>query len=177
MQIFMNLETFVRISTIVRYNYMRFLKEALLTIWERYSHIGMIIGLILSSFMSNSLFSGIPEPGIILHGQIRDDSCTLSTTNELIWTFTPVAGGDTVTVSTKLSEIEGQEGLFTYKVLIPLEMEVPNFPVSDNTIAVSTTAVEYKRTVQVVGTNFSRTDTMSISSADRGTVKNVSIVF
>jgi hypothetical protein len=121
--------------------------------------------------------AGIPEPGIILNGLVRVNNCTLSTGNELIWTFTPVAGGDAVTVRTKLTEVEGQGGLFSYKVLIPLEMNVPGFPVSDNAIPIPATPVEYTRTAEIVGTTFKRTDSVNISAADRGTTQVVSLVF
>jgi len=63
--------------------------------------------------------AGIPEPGIILYGKVNDDQGTLITGGNLVWTFTPSGGGDPVSITTPLSEIEGAGGPFSYSVLIP----------------------------------------------------------
>jgi len=177
MQTFMISEKFVRKSIMMGYYSMRILNKALHLIWERSIPVGIFIGFILAIIMVDSLFSGIPEPGIILNGIVRVDDCLPSTCRELIWTFTPVIGGDTLSISTELKEVEGQTGLYSYKVLIPFVKEIQGFPTLGNTIIVSNIPVEYSRNVNIAGTDFSKTDIISISLDDRGTVKNISLVF
>ena len=125
--------------------------------------------------LAPAAFAGIPEPGIILYGQVRDDSNALITSGTLTWTYAPVGGDESVTVSTELSEIEAPGGPFSYKVMIPLETEVPGHPISANTLPLSDTPAEYTRTASLDGAGISMTDTVTISRENRGIVEQITV--
>ncbi len=136
-----------------------------------------IIGAIILciSLLASAAFAGIPEPGIILYGQVRDATGALVTNGELTWTLTD--GVNPVTVTTQLRQIDGQGGPFSYSVLIPLETAVTGHPASTNTIPITSSPVSHTRTAQITGTTLSRTDNVSISYNDRGTAVRISIGF
>ncbi len=119
---------------------------------------------------------GIPEPGIVLYGKVFDNG-VLVTSGELVWTFTPTAGGDTFEVSTQLDEIQAEGGPYSYRVQIPLASEPPGSPPEDDALVISDTPVEYQRTAQVTRTGLSlqETETVILSSDDRGTFENINI--
>jgi hypothetical protein len=124
---------------------------------------------------TTSAVAGIPEPGIILYGKVFEAPGTLMTTGELTWTFQPTAGGTAVVVTVPLSEIVGQGGPYSYKVMIPLETAVSGYPVSANALPLSASPLEYTRTASVKDTSISRTDTVLISTASRGKAEQVTI--
>jgi hypothetical protein len=120
-------------------------------------------------------FAGIPEPGIVLYGQVRHSTGALVTSGELVLTYSGSGGGDPITVSVQLTRIEAPGGPFCYKALIPLETAIPGYPVSASSILLSATPVEYTRTAIVPEKSISITDTVSISTADRGAVRLLSL--
>jgi len=120
-------------------------------------------------------YAGIPEPGIILYGQVRDDSHMLVTNGELNWTLTPPGAGDPVVITTQLREIQAPGGPFSYAVKIPCETAFSGFPVSDNVIPMTSTAVTYTINAEIMGTSIGMTGYMDISTANRGSIMHISI--
>lgn len=133
----------------------------------------MILIVIIISFFS--FF--IPEPGILLHGIIRDDSCLLQAETPLHWTFTPVAGGDTLRLTTQVEAAQEMTDLYSYKVLVPLATPMEDELVPEESILVTDVPVRYLRHLQVEGSSLTRTDTITLSAQDRGTFQMWSLVW
>ena len=145
-------------------------------IWEwRGAVIILAFSLIFCMVFGARAFAGLPEPGIVLYGKVFDETGALVTTGELEWTFSPVSGGNPVSVSTMLSQIDAEGGPYSYRVTIPLESELPGVTSSGNAIPISEAAYEYTRTGLLKGTSISRTDTVVISTDSRGTFELVTI--
>ena len=123
-------------------------------------------------------FTQVPEPGILLHGIIRDDSCLLQAETSLHWTFTPVAGGDTLRLTTQV-EAAAQEmtDIYSYQVLVPLATPIEGSPVPEESILVTDAPVRYLRHLQVAGSSLTRIDTITLSAQDRGTFQMWSLVW
>lgn len=138
--------------------------------------IWIIVVLVFLCFLPYHALAGIPEPGIIIYGQVRDGMGSLITDGEISWTFTLPGDGDPLTVGTELSEIRGPGGPFSYKILIPCETAVPGFPVSDNAIPLSSEPVIYNITAQVTLPEITLTDSMEISIEDRGSINKIFVM-
>ncbi|MEM9990598.1 MAG: hypothetical protein AAF738_02475 [Bacteroidota bacterium] len=119
----------------------------------------------------------VPEPGILFHGIIRDDSCLLQAETPLHWTFTPVTGGDTLRLTTQIEAEQEVEGLYNYKVLVPLATPIEGSPTPEESILVTDAPVRYLRHLQVEGSSLMRTDTITLSAEDRGTFQWWSLVW
>ena len=91
----------------------------------------------------------------------------------MTWTFTNE--DKSIAVSTSLQEIDGQAGKFSYSVVIPMEADLPGFPVSDNALIRSPSPVTYTRPASVTGTEIDEMVNVDISTNDRGTFVNVPI--
>ena len=139
--------------------------------------LGIIGVFMFVSFLglASGTLAGIPEPGIVLYGQVLDNTGNLVTSGELVLIYTAIGGGNPISVAVQLTRIEGTGGPFCYKAVIPLETAVAGYPVSTNAIPLSATPVEYTRTALVTGKNITLTDTVSISTANRGTAERVTI--
>lgn len=88
---------------------------------------------------------GIPEPGIVLYGVVRHvDGATdvRLTSGALTWVFQPATGGQAVTASAALQNINDQ---FSYVLRVPCETALPGFPISSNALPLSLTPVIYNR--------------------------------
>ena len=135
--------------------------------------------LILFAFACIAFYSpaygGIPEPGIVLYGKVYDSDGNLLTNGELKWTFIPTGGGNEVTVITHLTQIDVEGGPFSYRVTVPLESTVTGSNGSGDAISISDNPVEYIRTATLTGTSITRSDTVLISTENRGTFEHVSI--
>ena len=117
-------------------------------------------------FSFSNAFAGIPEPGLILYGQVRDVKGELVTSGDLTWTFT--SGSTPLTVTVQLDEIQGPGGPYSYAVTIPCERAVPGFPVSDGVLSMETSPVTYTLNGEIDGTTMSMTDVLDLSDAYRG---------
>ncbi|MCC6145179.1 MAG: hypothetical protein IT368_15335 [Candidatus Hydrogenedentes bacterium] len=135
--------------------------------------LAMFTAVVCMLLAPQSAWAGLPERGIILYGQVLDEGGALLTSGELRWTYTPVGGGDPVTITADLRSIDGPGGPYSYKVLIPFERGIPGFPVEAGAIGVTTASVDYVRTGEVVGTNLTMTHPITITRADVGAVKRV----
>jgi len=120
-------------------------------------------------------YAGIPEPGMIIYGKVFDDSGVLVTSGELVWSFTPMAGGDIITIEAQLEEIDVEGGPFSYRVQVPFESAVSGSPVSGNCIPLSSAGADYSWTARVTGTNIEKSDLITISLDDRGSFMDVRI--
>lgn len=121
----------------------------------------------LSVIIVSSLL--IPEPGILLHGILRDDSCLLGANNSLHWSFTPVGGGKTISLSCPIQAVEDSQNLFRYRVVVPLSTKIEGISSPEGTIQVSYELKAYRRELQVAGSDLVKTDTVYLSARDRGT--------
>jgi hypothetical protein len=119
--------------------------------------------------------AGIPQPSLLLYGKVFDEAERLLTSGQLSWTFTPADGGPPVEVLTPLRPIEGPDGIYSYRVLVPLEAAVAGFPVSSGALPVVTAAVEYEQAGAVLNTGVHFTQTIILSMADTGSAKRVDI--
>jgi hypothetical protein len=128
----------------------------------------VFVSLILLALLTPAAFAGIPEPGIVLYGKVRNNTGTLVTSGVLTWTFQ--AGGDPVSVTAELGMIPGPGGPFSYAVTIPCETAVTGFPVSTGALPLSTSIVSYTISAEVEGTTIAVTDQLDLSDADRGAV-------
>lgn len=137
--------------------------------------IGIGMTVICASTWQQEALAGIPEPGIVLYGQVLDNTGTLVTNGELVLIYTASSGGNPITVAVQLTRIEGTGGPYCYKAVIPLETAVPGQPASANAIPLSAIPVEYTRTAFVTGKNITMTDTVNISTANRGSAERVTI--
>jgi hypothetical protein len=89
---------------------------------------------------------GIPEPPVVLYGQVRDNTGGLNarlTSGELVWTFAPASGGPNVVLTTQLSNVIDQ---FSFVIFVPCETELPGLMVSTNALKLASPAVTYVRT-------------------------------
>lgn len=116
---------------------------------------------------------GLSEPGMVLYGRVLDEGGQVMTHGLLVWTFTPeIGGGPPVTVRTTLRDIAGPDGTFSYKVYVPLAKTLPGDTGTENTLSVS---AAYVRAASVPDAALAMTHHVRISSADRGTAKQVDV--
>ncbi len=121
---------------------------------------------------------GIPEPSLILYGTIRNvaDGNIPVISGRLTWQFQPVSGGQIVTVSTTLTNINDQ---FSYILQVPWETDV-GAGVSTNALKLTATPAAYDRSQVFLGTNrltfvTPSQATLSASSFDRGRIERVDL--
>lgn len=86
---------------------------------------------------------GIPEPGAVLYGVIRNvgnGSDLRLTSGSLNWTFKPSTGGPAIIASGHLQNVNDQ---FSYVLQVPCETRIPGLPISSNALALGTSPVIY----------------------------------
>lgn len=127
------------------------------------------------AFVTTVASAGLPEPGVLLYGQVLDDSGALVTVGELSWTFTSDSAEDPFVISTQLRSIDGPGGPYSYQILIPLETEIAGFELSTRALAASSSPITYARDVELINANISMSHTISLSRADRGTIARVDV--
>ena len=126
-------------------------------------------------WMAGAAVAGIPEPGIILYGQVLDEDGQLVTTGELSWTYSPSGGGDPLVVSTTLTALEGPGGPYSYTALIPFEIPIDGYPAQSNALTLTATPSSYTRNGQVIGGTIQTTHVVTLSRADRGKAIRVDV--
>ena len=99
--------------------------------------------------------AGIPEPGLVMYGAVRNTAAANArlTTGTLTWTITPASGAP-VTLTTPLTDISGQ---YSYALRVPFESVVGSSTLSANTLPVNSANTSYIRTnvfLTVNGTNY-----------------------
>lgn len=120
-------------------------------------------------------FGGVSQPAMILAGTVHDAAGDLLTEGQLTIVYTPQAGGDPVAVTTPLAETMGPAGILSYAVMVPLEMEVAGSPVSQRALPVPAAPAAYTRTLQVVGTEIAKTDSITVSANSIGAIERVDL--
>ena len=130
---------------------------------------------------------GVPEPGLVMYGQVWDTTALRIVTNgSIAWTVTPVAGGAPITVSAALTNLNGQ---YSYRLRVPFEALLGSTTLSVNALRLNASPTEYSRALVFVnGTNSAtwRTNGADIigpalpnftfKSADRGVVERVDLL-
>ena len=134
-----------------------------------------LIALSIFTLLTAQALAGIPEPGIILYGQVRGQDGTLLTSGELTWTYAPEGGASPVTVSAELRLINGAGGPYSYRALIPLETATALFPVNPGALEVLDVATQYVRTGSVAGADITMTHNIALSTADIGSARRVDL--
>ena len=118
----------------------------------------------------------IPEPGILYYGQVRDNGCQLSQKPSIEWHLQVPEDETNITVRSTLQILDEGNGLYLYRVNVPLATEIPGIPVREGAILVTETPKKVIRTWRIPNTSISKTDTIWVSSADRGTYRMWSFV-
>ena len=82
----------------------------------------LIVLLAFSPVSPCAFAAGIPEPGLVMYGAVRNTAAGNARliTGTLTWTITP-ASGSPVTVTTPLTDISGQ---YSYALRVPFESVV-----------------------------------------------------
>ncbi len=124
---------------------------------------------------------GISEPDLVLYGVVRNaaDGNVRLTTGNLLWRFTPIGGGASVTLTATLTNLNDQ---FSYVLRIPCESYIGS-QISTNTLKLLTTPSAYDRSqITVTGDTTARATlvppalpTLLVSSADRGRMEQVDL--
>ena len=137
--------------------------------------IGTACILALAFLASGDALAGIPRPGLILYGQVRNESGELLTSGSLTWTFTPVAGGAPITFNATLKEVPAPDGPYSYVATLSLESDAPGYPAADTAVAITAAPADFVQDVVVQGTAIRSTTTVALSSVDAGSIKRVDI--
>jgi hypothetical protein len=124
---------------------------------------------------------GIPEPGLVFYGVVRNvlgGGSVRLTSGTLTWRLVPSGGGPAVLVSVPLTNINDQ---FSYVLQVPCEAPIAGFSLSANVLPLTATPVLYSRLqVEIDGvpaqfmqpslTNF------TVSAATRGRLERIDLV-
>lgn len=90
--------------------------------------------LLANGFVNQAVAQGIPEPSLVMYGVVRNtqdiDRLRIVFGN-LTWSFQPVGGGPSFSVSTAVTNINDQ---FSYVLRVPCETEVPGLAISSNVL-------------------------------------------
>lgn len=130
---------------------------------------------ILLALLPAAAYAGIPNPGFVLYGKVYDDAGTEIYDGDLVWTFTPKAGGDPITLQTRLTTIPGLGGPYAYKVVVPFEIELPGSPAGPGALPLPNTDVEYVRSGSVTGSAVTMLHDVTVSAASVSTVSRVDV--
>ena len=120
-------------------------------------------------------WAGVPQPGIVLYGQVLGEDNALLTEGELTWTFTASPDGEPLTITTTLGAIDGPGGPFSYKTIVPFEASLAEVPSLGGAIPVGVEPVEYVRDGAVGGTPVTMSHNIFISAADISSVQRVDV--
>lgn len=142
------------------------------TIWKM-RHVGWLWAAL--AMLAPPASAGIPQPGLVLYGRVTSEAGQLLTDGTLTWTFTPSTGGDALTVSTELRQIDGPGGPYSYRAVVPFETPVAAFPVAGGALPVDAQPVEYVRNGTVEGTSVSMSHTVFVSQEDSSSVLRVDV--
>ncbi len=126
--------------------------------------------------------AGIPEPGLVMYGAVRNTAAGNArlTTGTLTWTITPASGAP-VTVTAPLTDISGQ---YSFALQVPFESVVGSSSLSPNALSLNSGTTSYIRTnvfLTVNGTNYHATisapaiGTFNFNTATRGQISEVDL--
>lgn len=121
---------------------------------------------------------GIPEPGLVLYGQVRNVAGGQNTrliVGRLQWTIQP-AIGTPIVWETALTNLHDQ---FSYLVPVPFETVLPGFTLSPDSLELTPALATYHRTATVDGAAASivapASANFTFSSAIRGRMERVDL--
>ena len=123
---------------------------------------------------------GIPEPSLVIYGTVRNaaDVNTRLLGGTLTWLFQPSAGGQPVTITASLTNINDQ---FSYVLFVPCETEIFGLSISSNVLRFLPTVLSYDRSLALLGTNLlsfvqPSQSTLNATSRDRGRIERIDLV-
>jgi|SRR5687767_154859 len=137
---------------------------------------GVYVGLNIS--LSPVDAAGLPEPPLVIYGQLRDNSANARiTSGTLTWTWNPVGGGNPVVVTTVVTNINDQ---FSFVLFVQCESEISGLSVSANALRLVSPGVTYTRTNvfwngQPVTLRNSAQATVTITPATRGRIERLDL--
>jgi hypothetical protein len=123
---------------------------------------------------------GIPEPGLVLYGVVRNNTGGQSirlTTGTLVWRFHPLGGGADVVITNQLTNLLDQ---FSYVMVAPCESVLGTLQASVNALVMTTPPKTYDRTnVSLDGQPIflapPASQTIVVGAAARGQVERVDL--
>ncbi len=125
---------------------------------------------------------GLPEPGLILYGQIRNTTAggTMLTHGTLQWQVQPNDGSAAISITTPVININDQ---FSYVLRVPFQTKLTGFILTLNNLELKSSSPGYIRvpTVVLPGLFLSATilppatDSFDFSVADRGRIERVDL--
>lgn len=122
-------------------------------------------------------YGGIPEPGIVLYGSVRDQqSGERVTWGVLTWSYAQPSSGDQVTITAEVSDLDGDA---CYVAQIPFERHVTSDNSSPNALEMKTSPVTYQRSASLDSLSApesggGQTDTVSVTN--RGSFRRVDLI-
>ncbi len=119
----------------------------------------------------------IPEPGILMYGTIRDDSCKIQEGTIMKATYFPSMGGDTLSISTPLRRNGEGSNLYTYRLLIPLSTYIPGVRPRTGSIKVGAAKAPFQQEFRIGSSSLTKVETVYFSQRDRGTFRMYSFVW
>lgn len=134
---------------------------------------GMVLACtVLCGFTAHA---GIPHPGIILYGKVFDENGAEVNAGELVFTYTPEAGGAGTTLSTTLRTIEGNGGPYAYRLIVPFEIGIPEEAVSGDALPLPEGTAAYVRAGSLEGTPVAMSHVVDVNAADASNVFRVDV--
>jgi hypothetical protein len=125
---------------------------------------------------------GIPEPDLVLYGTVTQTSGNQSarlTVGSLTWTFQPPGGGQPVTVSTSLTNINDQ---FSYVLRVRCETVMAGQTLSSNVLQIAPASYTYNRAQVFINSVNPATfvqpsqSAVTLSATNRGGIERVDLL-
>lgn len=153
---------------------------------KHYRARGSLLALVFAALSLGCQFGiqhaeGIPEPGIILYGAVRNTAGGQDvrvTSGTLVWNFKPSDGGSPITITTQLINLNDQ---FSFVLQFPCETPLASSSPGANLLRITNPPITYDRaTVTLNGKpltirNGAQTR-LTLSPAARGLVERVDLV-
>lgn len=138
-----------------------------------------LLGVWLLAAGCSAWAEGIPEPNLVLYGEVRNATDgSRVTRGTLAWTFKPAGGGQTIHANVELTNVLGQ---FSYVLFLPCETKLATETTPTNTVPLTTLNASFDRSqVTVEGLAAQLVAPASyqwvLSSKDRGRVERVDLL-
>lgn len=125
---------------------------------------------------------GIPEPDLVLYGtvtQVSGNQSTRLTAGTLTWTFQPTGGGQPVTVTSSLTNINDQ---FCYLLRLRCETVMPGQTLSSNAVQIGPAFYTYNRAQVFINSVNPATfvqssqSSVTLSATNRGRLERVDLL-
>lgn len=138
--------------------------------------IAAVIGILFIISPAIEVRAGLSEPGVMLYGQVTDETGALITSGTLVWSFAP-EGSETpvVTTNVQLEAIEFDGIAYSYRTLLPMETAIQGHPPTANTIQLANNEVSYAWTASVEEHDIASSGMVDLGYADCGTGRYIAI--